>query len=267
MFRWGQRRGSLNRWLSQDPGTGTAGIPPAEGHELVGHEHLAEALHEMHTLLFSVRGFTRLLLGEKGLDNRRRREFLTIVDRDIDRLNHLVDSALRATGPESAATERAPVSMKRVIAAVVASLSGWARERNIDIQAILPPTLPNVVGDEQRLGQVVANLLANAIKSSPRDSRVTVKAEVAYGGLLVSVADKGCGIPKNELASVFDRFYHRGNGNTDGVGLGLYIAKRIVQAHAGQIWVESDEGRGSVFRFMLPLAQPPSGRDREEERR
>ena len=242
-------------------------MPPAGGYELVGYEHLAEAFHEMHTLLFSVRGFTRLLLGGKGLDNRRRREFLTIVDRDIDRLNHLVDSALRETGPDSAATERAPVSMKRVIAAMVESLSAWAGERNIDIEAILPPTLPNVVGDERRLGQVVVNLLSNAIKFSPLNSRVTVKAEVAYGGLLVSVADEGRGIPKNELASVFDRFYHRGNGNTGGVGLGLYIAKRIVQAHAGQIWVESDEGRGSVFRFMLPLAQPRSEQDREEDRR
>jgi signal transduction histidine kinase len=114
-----------------------------------------------------------------------------------------------------------------------------------------------VRGDEDRLDQLLMNLLHNAVKFSPEGGTVTVTTDEHPDGVVISVTDQGVGIPKKDQARVFERFYkvdrarQRGQGGT---GLGLAIARHIAEAHGGRIWLESDEGKGSTFSFSLPFA-------------
>jgi signal transduction histidine kinase len=118
-----------------------------------------------------------------------------------------------------------------------------------------------IVGDRDRLEQVLGNLLENAIKYSPDGSEVFVDVQERGDQLVTSVSDRGIGIPNDELTQVFERF-HRGrqvsSTNYGGLGLGLYIARQIVERHGGAIWVESKEGTGTTFSFSLPVARVPS---------
>jgi signal transduction histidine kinase len=109
--------------------------------------------------------------------------------------------------------------------------------------------------DDDRISQVLNNLVGNALKFTPRDGHVSLTARCVRGEILVSVQDSGCGIAEDELERVFDRFWQvPGNANT-GSGLGLYISRRIVEAHGGRIWAESTLGRGTTFLFTLPMSE------------
>jgi two-component system, OmpR family, phosphate regulon sensor histidine kinase PhoR len=121
--------------------------------------------------------------------------------------------------------------------------------------------VPPVRGDEARLGQVLVNLLHNAVKFSPTGGDVTVRVAVSGQEVVTSVADRGVGIPKALLGRVFERFYKadRARVRGGGTGLGLSIARHVVEQHGGRIWVESDEGKGSTFSFALPIAAEPPG--------
>jgi len=119
--------------------------------------------------------------------------------------------------------------------------------------------LPVVQGDAERLEQVVTNLVDNAIKFTPQEGEVSIKACVKDEDLMVQVIDTGIGIPAHVLPNLFQRFYQANSSATreaDGTGLGLYIAKQIVEGHGGRIWAESTPGRGSTFSFTIPI--PPS---------
>jgi two-component system sensor histidine kinase VicK len=120
--------------------------------------------------------------------------------------------------------------------------------------------LPSILVDRDRINQVFDNLLGNAIKFSPRGGAITIEVQDAGEMILVSVADTGVGIPADKLEKVFDRFYQVDGSATrrfSGAGLGLAIARRIVEAHGGRIWVESEAGKGSVFKFTVPKTQTP----------
>jgi two-component system phosphate regulon sensor histidine kinase PhoR len=121
--------------------------------------------------------------------------------------------------------------------------------------------LPPVRGDEERIGQVLINLVHNAVKFSPDGGDVTVTVRVEEGRLVTSVADHGVGIPQAAQARIFERFYKvdraRVRGETGGTGLGLAIARHIIEQHGGTIWVESTEGAGSTFSFGLPITTEP----------
>jgi two-component system phosphate regulon sensor histidine kinase PhoR len=117
----------------------------------------------------------------------------------------------------------------------------------------LPSDLPPVLADEERIRQVVTNLVHNAIKFTPSGGEVTISAAAGEGEVIVSVRDTGVGIPANDLPRIFERFYKADHARSGGgTGLGLAIAKHIVQGHGGRIWAESIEGRGSTFYFSLP---------------
>jgi two-component system phosphate regulon sensor histidine kinase PhoR len=117
--------------------------------------------------------------------------------------------------------------------------------------------LPSPQADRERIGQVIQNLLHNAIKFTPTRGQVFVSAELTPDSIIVSVTDTGIGISDEDLAHVFERFYKADKARSGGgTGLGLAIAKHIVQAHGGTIWAQSKEGKGSTFRFNLPLKFP-----------
>jgi signal transduction histidine kinase len=127
-----------------------------------------------------------------------------------------------------------------------------------------------VVADEDKVDQILTNLINNAIKYSPKGGRVTVRGSVDDAGrVVISVADQGVGIPKEHLPKVFDRFHRVDNRDTrevGGTGIGLFLVKHLVEAHGGEIWVESELGKGSTFTFALPQCPPQFQEDEAEIR-
>jgi len=124
------------------------------------------------------------------------------------------------------------------------------------IRVELPPGLPAVRADYNRLERIVINLLSNALKYSPPGTPVTVRAQQEAGMVRVSVTDEGAGIPPEEQPNLFQRYYRAQSTRAaeEGIGLGLYITKLLVEAHGGRVWVESAMGKGSTFSFTLPTA-------------
>jgi signal transduction histidine kinase len=119
----------------------------------------------------------------------------------------------------------------------------------------VPAGLPDVAADTDRLERILTNLLTNALRYSFPETRVLVKARRTDKGVVISVTDKGVGIAPADLPRVFERFYRvKDAGKPEGLGLGLYITKMLIEAHGGRIWVESELGKGSTFYFTLPLA-------------
>jgi two-component system sensor histidine kinase ChiS len=130
-----------------------------------------------------------------------------------------------------------------------------ADEKGLEVRSFIPQNLPNVWADRARVRQVLANMLANAVKFTERGT-VSVSATAAEGWVTVSVADTGVGISPEAQAYVFDEFRQADSSTTrryGGTGLGLAISKRLVTLHGGRIWVDSDIGRGSTFHFTLPI--------------
>lgn len=235
-----------------------------------------DILHELRTPLHSIQGFIRLILDGKVPDTETQRQFLTIVERETQLLNNLVDELVNilATGSGPKALKKEPISMKSVILSTILKMGSLAAEKEITVDADLDGTFPAVEGDEQALGQVVANLLHNAIKFSRQGSKIEVRASKRDGELLTQVTDQGVGIAGEIVPCLFERFY-RGPSSmmptACGTGLGLHICKRIVEAHGGQIWVESEPGKSSTFSFTIPFAPRPvgnrqrGGKSRDEE--
>ncbi len=135
----------------------------------------------------------------------------------------------------------------------------FAERQGVSLGVEVAPSLPLVRGDEARLGQVLVNLLHNAVKFSPDGGAVTVTVSATDPEVVVAVADHGVGIPRSAQARIFERFYKvdraRRRGEAGGTGLGLAIARHIIEQHGGRIWVESVEGGGSTFSFALPIAE------------
>jgi two-component system phosphate regulon sensor histidine kinase PhoR len=120
----------------------------------------------------------------------------------------------------------------------------------------ITPELPFVVGDENRIEQVLVNVVHNAVKFTPRNGEITISVGIEGDYLMISVSDTGIGIPADDLPRIFERFYKVDKARSGGgTGLGLAIAKHIIQAHGGNIWAESKEGEGSIFNFTLPIAR------------
>jgi len=127
-----------------------------------------------------------------------------------------------------------------------------AKRQNLDVD--VPPSLPHVAVDADRVRQVISNLVSNAIKFTPQEGTIRITARQRDHQIVLSVADTGPGIPQEHLSKIFDRFWRAPGTKEKGSGLGLSIAKGIVQAHGGTIWAESQLGKGSAFFFTLPLA-------------
>jgi signal transduction histidine kinase len=147
----------------------------------------------------------------------------------------------------------------------VRSAQASALELGVTLRDEIPDKLPTVIGDRQRVGQVFDNLLQNALKFTDTDGTITVRMQEEEGFIRVEVKDTGIGIPPDQLARIFDRFYQVDGTPTrrfGGTGLGLAIVKQIVETHGGQVGVESEPGKGSLFYFTLPQtdrAEDPGG--------
>jgi signal transduction histidine kinase len=143
---------------------------------------------------------------------------------------------------------------------VIDRMRTLAEAKRQTLEVDLPSNLPLVAVDAHRVGQVVSNLVGNAIKFTPQEGTIRVSARQRDHKIVVSVADTGPGIPEEHLLKIFDRFWRTPGTKQKGSGLGLSIAKGIVEAHGGTIWAESQSGKGSSFFFTVPLASDTTER-------
>ncbi|NLE45930.1 MAG: PAS domain S-box protein [Chloroflexi bacterium] len=212
--------------------------------------------HELKTPVALIKGYADTLMREDARwDPDVMRDSLSVILEEADRLNSLIDNLLDASRLQASAL---PLEMDEValdaLAERVASRFRTQTERH-EIVVTIPYELPIVVGDEGRIEQVLNNLISNAIKYSPEGGRIEVSGRGTPTDVIITVSDQGVGIPLEEQTRVFERFF-RGtrerHQRTSGAGLGLYLAKAIVEAHNGRIWVESDVGAGSAFSFSIP---------------
>jgi signal transduction histidine kinase len=180
---------------------------------------------------------------------------LRIIQRSGERMNRLIQDLLSVTTIEAGRLSIAPQKMlvPELLRESLESLGPIAKEKSITLTVNGADDLPPVRADHARVLQVIGNLVGNAIKFTPAGGSITVSAIRADGKVQCSVADTGPGIPAGQIPRLFGKFWQAKRGDGRGVGLGLAIARGIVEAHGGTIEVKSEVGKGSVFTFMLPV--------------
>jgi signal transduction histidine kinase len=225
-------------------------------------EFLSHVSHELRTPLTCIHQFVTLLLdGLAGPLTFDQRGHLETILRSVHQLRSMIADLLEATRAETGKISVEPrcIQIERVIRQAVTMLSATADEKRIGLEAGVDTRIPLVHADPDRLQQVLMNLIDNAIKFTPPDGSVMVKAwlmDADPGFVYISVADTGRGISPEARALIFERLYQDPNAvdnSRKGLGLGLYITKELVRLHGGRIWVESQVGHGSAFTFTLPL--------------
>ncbi|MFQ5881996.1 MAG: ATP-binding protein [Candidatus Methylomirabilales bacterium] len=224
-------------------------------------DFLATVAHEFRTPLTAMKGALSLLLHEEPSDPETRESFLVLAHQNVERLVRLIGNYFNLARIETGrlVLDRQGIELGDFLQTVIGRMQGPAQERRIHIDYQGPRRSVQVLGDPEVLESVLVNLLDNAIKFSPEGTRVQVSLEMGPTEAIVQVSDQGVGIPPDGLPRVFERFYRREvpGVRATGSGLGLHICKAIVEGHGGRIWVESEVGRGSTFRFTLPLESQP----------
>ncbi len=216
--------------------------------------------HELRTPLTSIKGAASTLLSNEDVSANDRRELLSIVDEEADRLNRLVGQAVEMAQLEAQEIHMnfAPVALPDLIEQVRTTCGGVSNSHPVTVDL---PSLPRVSADAEMISKVLCNLLENAAKYSRPGSPIFVTAEQKNGLVLTSVADRGVGIDSSEQELIFDRLYRSRNlsGQTPGSGMGLAISRAIIESHHGALTVTSQPAHGSVFTFSLPVAHSGDG--------
>jgi two-component system, NarL family, sensor histidine kinase BarA len=231
---------------------------------------LATVSHELRTPLTSVIGYSEMLLeGIAGELNEEQREYVRTVMEKGDQLLVLITGILDISRMEAGQMkfEKEPFELDEAVSVALSTIAPNARRKKIALSCDIPSDLPRVLGDRDKVRQVLLNLLNNAIKFTPEGGSVGIRAAEgpvtqlpgAANGVRISVRDTGIGVAPEYHQRVFDPFFQVDNTSTreyGGTGLGLSIVKRFIEAHGGTVWLESHEGGGSTFFFSLPLAPP-----------
>jgi signal transduction histidine kinase len=228
---------------------------------LMKNEFVAVVSHELRTPLTSIQGYlkTLLQLGE-DLPDDQRTSFLEAADRQGDRLRRLIEQLL-VVGRLDGHVEPlalAWVDLDRLTSEVVDELRAGANGHTFDVR--LPATLPAVHTDEGKLHQILSNLVENALKYAPPDTRVTILAEPGVNGVVVRVIDEGPGIPPDAHERIFERFFQVDQSATrrvGGTGLGLYICRRMAEAIGGRLTLARSDATGSEFSLFVPTVDAP----------
>ena len=222
-------------------------------------QFVSNASHELKTPLATMKILIESLIYQDAFDPAMTREFLTDIDKEIDRLNRIVSDLLTLVNIDSGGMKLSlsDVDLHELLLEQVKRLAPLARENGIELECSAKEAL-ETSGDAVKLQQVIYNVIDNAIKYTPRGGSVQASLIRSGRRAIIRVTDTGIGIPQADLPHVFDRFYRVDKARsraTGGTGLGLSIVKQIVALHGGTITAESEEGKGSTFTIDLPLAQ------------
>jgi len=231
-------------------------------------EFLADVSHELRTPIAALRTFNELLQEGAGTDTAARDEFLAHSHQQIERLDWLATNLLELSKLDSGlvALDLRPDDLRAVIEDAVAQAEPGASRRNVAIHTQLPEAPVRVLHDPPRIGQVLANVIGNAVKFTPADGRVTVRLRSTPDEAIVEIVDTGVGIDPAELPRVFERFYRGAQAveaRAAGSGLGLAIVRSVVEMHRGRVSIQSALGKGTIVTVILPrdavVPAAPSG--------
>lgn len=248
--------GALTRRLEQEQTAAQSMLDETTRLETLEHlraDFVATVSHDLRTPLTAARAALILVDASAGSGLRSdERDLLANARRNVERLGLLIDDLLAYNQLETGALrlDREPLDLRAVVTDAMAAVHPLLQSSGQTLEIDLPEPLPSE-GDASRLEQVFLNLLANAHAHTPPGTRVSVSGRVVADEVLVSVADDGPGIPAEELDAIFRRFYRRA-ADQGGSGLGLTIARAIVELHEGRLWAENLPGNGTVFRVALP---------------
>jgi signal transduction histidine kinase len=234
-------------------------------------EFVSMVSHELKTPMTSVQGYTDLILsGVTGQVTDQQRQFLETITANVRRMGALIQDLTDISRIETNHLNISlnPMSFAKVISDTLQTTQTLSQEKQIEVHVDLPVNLPPVMGDQQRLVQVMTNLLSNACKYSPPETDVflSVKTDIKRSPngdnghlpqpvVVCSIKDSGYGISEVDQAKLFTKFFRAGDPNirqSSGTGLGLSITKGIVELHGGEIWFESKLGEGTTFYFTVP---------------
>ena len=224
-------------------------------------DSIAVVTHELRTPLTAVLGYSQTLLaGEAGPLSDMQQHFLSVIERNSRRLVRIVDDLLFVARVESGVLDLSvePVDLGVLVEEVIDGARTVADSNGVSLELRAAP-LPEFSGDPARLSELVENLLANALKYTPKGGSIVVDLGGSNSHVVLEIADTGIGIPVDEQPHLFDRFYRATSAiehQIQGTGLGLTIVKMIVEAHGGDIVVESAEGAGTTVRIELPVHDP-----------
>ncbi len=216
-------------------------------------EFIGMASHELKTPVTSLKIFTEImLLDAEGKGNTKEAAMLQKMDKQINKLTILIGDLLDASKANSGKLNYnfEEIDFNNLVVEMIKEAEVTSSRHKLEMKLV---DSANVQGDRNRLGQVIANFLSNAIKYSPKAEKVVIFSEKTDKNIILSVQDFGIGISISDQPKVFSRFFRVSENTFPGLGLGLYICKEIIERHAGTIYFESKEGKGSTFSFSLPL--------------
>jgi len=216
--------------------------------------------HELRTPISAMKGYLQMLLKQSfGELNEEQKKSVEIILRNANRLDHLIQDILDVSRLESGTMKFIPekTDVNKMVEEIAETMKTPAEPKHIKVDAIADVNVSDLLIDEDRIKQVIVNLVNNAIKFSPKESDIHIRTKKKDDDtILFEVQDFGRGIPKDKQDAIFETFYQV-DSSTDvkfgGAGLGLSISRGIVLAHGGEIWVESEEKKGSTFTFTLPV--------------
>jgi histidine kinase len=224
--------------------------------ETIRRELIGDVTHELRTPLTAVKGYLEGLMDGVLPANL---ETYQQIHSEIDRLQRLVNDLQELSRVEAGAfqLQLAPVSPTSLIERIQSTLGRQFEEKNIQLETDVESDLPDIMVDQDRIIQVLTNLVGNALQYTPSGGKVSLQVYRERSGVFFTVKDSGIGISAKQLSFIFNRFYRTDKSRaraSGGSGIGLTIAKALVKAHQGKIWAESDgEGKGSTFSFLIPL--------------
>jgi signal transduction histidine kinase len=218
-------------------------------------EVLGIVAHDLRNPLNTISMSAGLLLESAPTEEQRVKQ-IQVVQRSVDRMDHLIQDLLDTARIEAGrlSIERKREEVTPLVAETREAFQPAAEEKSIRLETEVPQEIPAVYGDHRRILQVLSNIVGNAIRFTPEGGRITLRAESRVTKVRFSVSDTGPGIPEEDLEHIFDRFWQARRAKKAGAGLGLAIAKGVVEAHGGRIWAESTVGVGSTFFFTIPIA-------------
>ncbi len=220
-----------------------------------------QATHELRTPLTNIRLCMEELLDAPDLEPAKRAQHLNVVNQEVRRLERIVGDMLSISEIEAGTLQLAPddVRLAPMFEEIQTDFTTQAKNRNLRLTFAMPPKLPTMVGDRDKLTLAITNVLGNAIKYTPEGGDVTVSVRADDKELIVQIADTGIGMSPEDAAKVFERFYRAKDPRVSkitGTGLGLALARDVVKLHGGDIGVESIKDKGSTFTIRVPLGAP-----------